>query len=299
MPHFKNSTHKKHWVLKSSQLQEIRTSVHSQFTTKLAGHLLVQESELTQFELNIQEQEAVIINLSDNLFKAGFHLTLPPKVISTAVQYFRRFYLYHSICEFDPIHLMYTSLYVACKTEEINIGDAQRFCSYFKHTDPQHILKYEIVLISGIKFHLYIFAPFKPLDAILEMLKKYEMSESDLDSIKSKATSLIYDSLLTDLIYTTTPAMIAITAVWILIQDRMNAIEMMDSILSSLNTASSYSAIATHLQLISQQINGAKLALEEAQKLFRGASKKAQSLRRKLHKALARVTQAPMMVRDK
>ena len=298
MPHFKNSTHKKHWMISSSKLHEIRTSVHSKFTTKLAANLLVQENQLIQYELTIQEQEAVIINLCDVLFKAGAHLNLPPKVISTAIQYFRRYYLNHAICDYDPIHLMYTSLYLACKTEEINIGDAQRFCSYFRNTDPQHILKYEIVLISGIKFHLYVYAPFKPLDAILELLKKNGGNERELEDLKSKATSLIYDSLLTDLIFTTSPAMVAIAAVWILIKDRINAVELMDHVLTTLNTRCSYEDMSNQLREICQQITGAKNTLIEAQKLFKGANKKAQSLRRKLHKAIAKSVQAPNLVKD-
>ena len=43
---------------------------------------------------------------------------MPYKVRGTALSYFSRFYLNHSVMDAEPKNIMMASVYLACKTEE-------------------------------------------------------------------------------------------------------------------------------------------------------------------------------------
>ena len=42
--------------------------------------------------------------------------------MATAITYFRRFYLVRDFCEYDPRNVGPACLYLACKTEEAQVG---------------------------------------------------------------------------------------------------------------------------------------------------------------------------------
>ena len=77
---------------------------------------------------------------------------IPPKVRGTALTYFHRFYLHHSVMDAEPKSIMMAAVYVACKTEEHYIA-AEDLARMAKQ-DPSIVLREERNLLNGINFDL-------------------------------------------------------------------------------------------------------------------------------------------------
>ena len=66
---------------------------------------------LLSFWLDASDDDTYIEQLCSSL-------SIPPKVRGTALTYFHRFYLHHSVMDAEPKSIMMAAVYVACKTEE-------------------------------------------------------------------------------------------------------------------------------------------------------------------------------------
>ena len=93
---------------------------------------------------------------------------MPPKVLGTAITYFQRFYLHHSVMDADPKHIMMASVYLACKTEEHYIS-AEELARMTKQ-DPSIVLREELNLLNGLNFDLIVHHPYRPLLALQLLL---------------------------------------------------------------------------------------------------------------------------------
>ena len=93
---------------------------------------------------------------------------IPPKVRGTALTYFHRFYLHHSVMDAEPKSIMMAAVYVACKTEEHYIA-AEDLARMAKQ-DPSIVLREELNLLNGINFDLIVHHPYRPLLGIQFLL---------------------------------------------------------------------------------------------------------------------------------
>lgn len=93
-------------------------------------------------------------------------LRLPRKVVSSAVYYFKRFFLRHSILDYSPLPLVLTCLYVSCKIEESYISASE--LGRLTGTQPDIVLRTELTLLQGLGFDLITFSPFRAVDGFVE-----------------------------------------------------------------------------------------------------------------------------------
>lgn len=223
MPKYQNSTHQKYWVLSSDQLKQIyerKKLDFAEFITKQTG-----DPSLLRYSVTEDEEKSVIYFLSINLIKACKHFHMHTKAVTTALTYYKRFYLNNSICVYDPVQMMFTAMFLSCKTEEINVRNVEDFCNQFKGSEPETILKLEYALVSGIKFHLYVFCPSKPLKAFVDSIDSLS-AEKKLGLIE-KSQEITENFLLSDVSLSLSPSEIAVTCFFIALEGEENREEVL------------------------------------------------------------------------
>ena len=70
------------------------------------------------------------------------------------MNFFRRFYLWQSIYEFDPIEMSYSAILLAIKVEELSINIDRDFFGKIDKPlcNKKTVFNNEIILIKGLKF---------------------------------------------------------------------------------------------------------------------------------------------------
>ena len=101
---------------------------------KSCGSLLKTERKddkirVGKYEIKNSTDESLLLGFCiEKIEEALGRLNYPSGVLSAAITYFKRFYLRHSMYEYDPIQMMFVVLFFAIKLEEYNINIAE-FCS--------------------------------------------------------------------------------------------------------------------------------------------------------------------------
>ncbi|KXZ45927.1 hypothetical protein GPECTOR_49g511 [Gonium pectorale] len=93
-------------------------------------------------------------------------LRLPVKVMSTAVQYYKRFFLRHTSMEFDPGRVMITAIFMATKVEEY-FTRASVVAAAFLVTE-ESVVKQEVALLEGLNFDLVVHSPYRALQGLVQ-----------------------------------------------------------------------------------------------------------------------------------
>mmetsp|Transcript_19185 Transcript_19185/g.31403 ORF Transcript_19185/g.31403 Transcript_19185/m.31403 type:complete len:356 (-) Transcript_19185:180-1247(-) len=133
----------------------------------------------------------------------------PDIVHATAIVYFKRFYLSRSIIDYHPKQVMLTSIYIACKVEEINmpVDDFVRPLN----ADPDQILQFELVFLDSIHFQLIVFHPYRPLLGLIQEAEELGLY-TQIKELYESARKIVHTSLFTDLSLIFSPAQIAAAA---------------------------------------------------------------------------------------
>ncbi len=100
---FDTSTHNQSWLFASQQaMEQIHRETNRSVTQRVQTNELKEDDWLTW-----QEEKIAIQNSVQNLQLICNRLHLSLTIQSTATVYFRRFFLYSSIMEFDMTHIMF------------------------------------------------------------------------------------------------------------------------------------------------------------------------------------------------
>jgi len=100
-------------------------------------------------------------------------------------------------------------IHLACKSEEAFIKPVQ----LAEHTQIklETLVKMEVPLLQGLKFHLRVYHPFRPLAGFLIKLRELD-SEVEVGEFEKEATNFIHHSLFTDACLLHSPSQIALAA---------------------------------------------------------------------------------------
>lgn len=148
------------------------------------------------------------------------------RVRLTAVMLYRRFFLFSSLMEHDPTQMLLAAVFVAGKAEEAPLTlatrgiDIVKLCNVTK-MDLDKLLQSEIRFLQGIKFHLVVFHPHRPLAGFIQILSKEMDTDSSISSsdsepmkaLKRRSEDMLEASLLTDCALLYPPSQIALAAV--------------------------------------------------------------------------------------
>ncbi|KAK9448981.1 cyclin-like protein [Limtongia smithiae] len=148
---------------------------------------------------------------------------LPSHARATAVSYVKRFYLRHSVMEFLPKAIMYTSIFLATKAENIFIS-IENFVEPVKtDIDAHTILALEFTVAQALSFTLLVHHPYNPVHGyFLDMQDvffnraasggKPRYSMNELGNAHDAARRFVNDSMLSDAAFLYTPPQIGLAA---------------------------------------------------------------------------------------
>jgi len=141
-------------------------------------------------------------------------------IMATAIVFFKRFYLYHSVVDYHPKMMLCTCVFLAAKVEHVSIP-LEDFLKVIPNSPTvDQIKSLEFTLSIGLKFNYKVHHAFWPLHGFfLDMQAYLKKSASSSDALKeiagrlgetyNKAKDYAQSSLLTDLALTHWPTQIA------------------------------------------------------------------------------------------
>ncbi|RWS28687.1 cyclin-C-like isoform X2 [Leptotrombidium deliense] len=136
---------------------------------------LVRERQLDLQILNENEYQKLFIFFANFIQALGEQLKVKQQVISTAIVYFKRFYVRNSLKCIDPLLVAPTCVFLASKVEEFGIISNNRLMSTCQ-TVGGYIHSYDCCLI--------VYHPYRPLVQYIQDLK--ESRDSKEHSKESK-----------------------------------------------------------------------------------------------------------------
>lgn len=171
-----------------------------------------------------EEVERLRLFFVEFLHRLGKYLKLRQRVVSTAVVFFKRFYLNRSFCEDDPRIFAPTLLFLAAKAEETFLN-AKVFIRALKSSssftelyrgdtkaydidlDISMIIKNEPEALQQLDLDLIVYHPYRPITMILNSTNKH--------NILQVCWSMANDSYRTDLALQYPPAKIAVAVIYL------------------------------------------------------------------------------------
>jgi cyclin H len=217
---FSSSTQAKYWILTPEKLATIKQETNSSVDNSLQDQKGSAEKNTDAQgsqngakrpeKLTVEEEDAIknyyifkIIEICENK-----SLLISEKAMLTAITFFKRFFLYQTVMEYDPKTLMVTSIYLACKVEESHLKAKDLADRFQMSVDT--IVETELLLLDGLGFHLTVYHPHRSLlGFILDMTEK---NKKNYDQLRDAAKTLLNYSLLTDACFLFPPSQIALAA---------------------------------------------------------------------------------------
>ncbi|KAG2733745.1 hypothetical protein G9P44_003270 [Scheffersomyces stipitis] len=170
------------------------------------------------------EEEAKYLNYyTQNIIPIAKFFKMPTQVKLTAVSFFRKFYLSNSVMQYHPKNIMYTSVFLAAKSENYFIS-IDSFIKALKDTEAKDILDLEFIILQSLQFTLLVHHAFRPLygffldfQAVLlhPSPLMYDVSVNTLGSLYDKAKTWLNDNVvLSEVAFLFTPPQIALAAMY-------------------------------------------------------------------------------------
>lgn len=222
---FRHSSQYRFWSFTPEQLEQKRIEVNAQAVSSteedLRNFVADTQTALNEEEIKIIEEKAVPVTMEEEMKLVNFytkkvqviaqHLNLPTEIVATSITFFRRFFLENSILQSDPKEMVYTSIFLACKSENYFIG-IDSFSAKTKGS-KEAILKHEFPLLESLKFSLLSHHPYRPLHGFFLDIQAVLHGKVDLKymgQIYDRCKKKITDALLTDAVYFYSPPQITL-----------------------------------------------------------------------------------------
>ncbi|XP_049851913.1 uncharacterized protein LOC126328056 [Schistocerca gregaria] len=211
---FEGSTHALRWIFSRSKLDELYKKADRR---SFPANKESADGELQSGaeECMTDEEEAIIVAMNEKqLLDLCNHLKAPESVTYTALTFLRRYYLYHSVIEYDPSEVTVTCLFIASKVEENREITAMKLHLTVKNFEIKNMIEIELPIMAGINFDLQVFLPFRPLYGFVLDLQDVvpQPDPSYYSSLYSKAHSILLHSMRTDAMFLYSPSQLALAA---------------------------------------------------------------------------------------
>lgn len=216
---YRKSSQYRLWSYTPSALQDLRAKTNALAQQQIAPRLssssdatAAQSNPAPDF-LTADEEQQLLRLFTFELISASDFCGLSTEVRSTAVVFFRRFYVTNSIMTYPPGDLLKTSLFFACKVE-----------GYFNMTGlfveklgakPESILAGEYLLCQGIRFAFDVRHPYRALDGAILEIRRRLGGEQEGRIVKAHARAravLKFSAAMTDVYFHYTPSQICMAA---------------------------------------------------------------------------------------
>ncbi|XP_065830804.1 cyclin-H-like [Oscarella lobularis] len=212
---FHSSTQRKHWMFSSvEELQAARRQANRAYVENFSGRF---EDFLTAEEESMlcRAHEVEAGRICKDLFRRNVPGRFP--VLATTLVFFKRFYANNSVMSHHPRDILYTSLYMACKVEEESIP-MDSFVNIFPAEERERIaeciLRNELLLLQGLRFHLAVHNSFRPLEGLLIDIKtRSGLAAASVDGLREKSHYFLTLALYSDALFLFAPSQIALAAI--------------------------------------------------------------------------------------
>lgn len=236
---YRNSSQYQVWSFNSSQLAQMRQSANEKGqkealkrfevarASSVADNAAIYEQHGDKLSVDMlhlisaQEEQAFLRFICLQIIQICAHFNMPTQVKATAMAFFRRFYLIHSVMEYRPKNVAYTIVFLAAKLENYFIS-IESFSSRIPKTKPADILDLEFVVLQTLQFTLLVHHPFRPLWGFFLDFQNvllhpspvmYDVSVDTLGRLYDQAKAWLNDyTLISDVSFLFTPPQIALAA---------------------------------------------------------------------------------------
>lgn len=222
---FRHSSQYRFWSFVPDQLRQKRTELNAQAVSSveqdLHNFITEHKDQLTEEEFKVIEEKAVPVTVDEEVKLVNFYaqkvqdiaqrLNLPTEVVATSITFFRRFFLENSVMQLEPKTIVFTTIFLACKSENYFIG-IDWFAAKTKGS-KEEILKYEFKLLESLKFCLMNHHPYKALHGFFLDIQVVLHGKVDLKymgQIYDRCKRRITNALLTDAVYFYPPPQITL-----------------------------------------------------------------------------------------
>jgi cyclin H len=172
--------------------------------------------------LSLEEEDKLIRIYVSKVEAIAQLFHLPSQVRATAISYFHKFYLIHSVMDYHPKNILNTCVFLACKSENTFIS-IEKFCAAISKTEPKDILYLEFLVLQSLRFTLAVHNPLKSLHGFfldMQTALHGSLSASDLGGLMDSARRLIIKGFNTNASFFYTPPQIALSALYLVNPDQ-------------------------------------------------------------------------------
>ncbi|KAI9189552.1 hypothetical protein H9P43_000985 [Blastocladiella emersonii ATCC 22665] len=221
-PPYEASSQFRHWRFSKEQLAQMRHDANAQAVQR-ARESMLREAELEgsappaemDFVTPDEEFQYVQVFLG-NMSRVCRKFQLNELVRATAIAFMKRFYLYKSIIEYDPLLTMATSIFLACKVEN-NMLELSKLVAGIKGLDKVRVQELEFTISEVLNFEFWVRHPFEASFGIFLDCQGSiaNLDEKLLERTWNAATTYVGQAILTDAVVMYLPSQIAM-ACWVL-----------------------------------------------------------------------------------
>ena len=176
---YRRSTQYRFWSFSPEKLAAQRRKTHELALARAQQYLGQQNGDATAQCLTEDEELRLVQRYCDVMRQTGANIQWQANVYTTAIQYFKRFYLNNSCMTYPPKEIYKTVMFLASKTEatHITLSKFSRSIS----ADPEAVLAPEYKVMQALRFMLDVRQPYRGLKgALMELLN---MAEGLVDSV--------------------------------------------------------------------------------------------------------------------
>ncbi|KAF2212082.1 hypothetical protein CERZMDRAFT_106296 [Cercospora zeae-maydis SCOH1-5] len=190
---YRRSTQYRHWSFAPEQLAAQRRKTHELALARAQQYIGQQNGHATPPECLTAEEELQLVQAyCEVMHKTGVLLSWPAHVYTTAIQYFKRFYLTNSCMTYPPKEIYKTVMFLASKTEATHTT-LSKFSKSIS-ADPEAVLAPEYKVMQALRFMLDVRQPYRGLKgALIELLN---MAEGLVDEIAQQSGPEVQQGML-------------------------------------------------------------------------------------------------------
>uniref|UniRef100_A0A383VC47 Cyclin-like domain-containing protein n=1 Tax=Tetradesmus obliquus TaxID=3088 RepID=A0A383VC47_TETOB len=231
---FPTSTHKREWLFDPETLNQKYAAAQQQALEVLRaasddtaaaadGAAPDAKKQRADCPVSVADEAALKLFYQVKLKAICEQLKMPSKVLHAALLFFKRFYVASSCLEHDPMRVMPTAIYLACKVEEAYRSAESLAKAIGIEAGP--VLRFEVPLLQGLKFDLVLHSPYRALAGLFKELDELRSQQSPLldpqllaappeavDKARGRARAAADSLLLTDAPLLHAPGVIAAAA---------------------------------------------------------------------------------------
>lgn len=190
---YRRSTQYRHWSFSPEQLAAQRRKTHELALARAQKYIGQKNGNATPPECLTAEEELQLVQAyCEVMHKTGVLLGWPAHVFTTAIQYFKRFYLTNSCMTYPPKEIYKTVMFLASKTEATHTP-LSKFSKSIS-ADPEVVLAPEYKVMQALRFMLDVRQPYRGLKgALIELLN---MTEGLVDEMVQQSGEEVQQGML-------------------------------------------------------------------------------------------------------